>query len=120
MLRNERLGKKLYVPLPDEVARLEILQTICRKLNVSPTIDLQSIAKQCKRFSGADLAALVREAGVEAVSRCDFNEENPNVQVIITPEDFEKALRKTAPSVSEEDETKYLQLKQQFQLYNQE
>lgn len=114
MLRHERLGKLLYVPLPDEPSRLKILQTLTRKINVDPNLNLPNFASLTKRFSGADLAALVREAAVIAISKCSFSEEEADQPVIIQNQDFEEAFEKVSPSVSEEDEKKYLKLKARF------
>jgi ribosome biogenesis ATPase len=64
MLRPGRLDKLLYVPLPSKEDRLEILKTACRKVPISSDVNLQEIAfdAACQGYSGADLAALVREA----------------------------------------------------------
>jgi len=55
-----------YVPLPTQAERLEILKTLTRKSPLSPDVDLAAIAahRSCDGFSGADMSALVREAGV--------------------------------------------------------
>ena len=61
VLRPGRLGKMLYVPLPDIGGRVSILKTLIRQKPISSDVDLVSIAssKQCEGLSGADLAALV-------------------------------------------------------------
>lgn len=67
VLRQGRLGEKMYVGLPDENEREDILNTLLRKVPFnSKEVNLGAIAKdqQLERFSGADLAALVREAGL--------------------------------------------------------
>jgi SpoVK/Ycf46/Vps4 family AAA+-type ATPase len=45
MLRPGRLDKLLYVPLPTESDRLEILKTACRKVPLAEDVDLTLIAK---------------------------------------------------------------------------
>ena len=85
MVRPGRLDKLLYVdlPLPDE--RAEIVRTLCRRLplgDAGSSIEVtevvigqirQAIETLVKEYgdgySGADLAALVREAGVVALRR---------------------------------------------------
>ncbi len=96
---------------------------------------MKDIAQRCERFSGADLAALVKEAKLRALTRdletnadkdSDKNkddyystnryyredddldeEESPPV---VTLHDFELALSKVKPSVTEKDEHKYHEL----------
>lgn len=44
MLRPGRLDKLLYVPLPTESDRLDILKTACRKIPLNENVDLKTIA----------------------------------------------------------------------------
>lgn len=66
-------------------------------------MNLQEIAKrpECDGYSGADLAALVREAGIQSVK--DFmmkSESGAAADVAISLNNFEQALKKIRPSVS--------------------
>ncbi|KAJ3059851.1 hypothetical protein HDU98_004118, partial [Podochytrium sp. JEL0797] len=69
MLRPGRLDKTLYVDLPTPEERFEILKTITRKTPVGQGVSLEAVARDSRAdgFSGADLAALVREAAVAAL-----------------------------------------------------
>merc|ERR1711988_598391 len=69
MLRPGRLDRLLFVPLPSEVGRLEILRTHSSKLPLADDVDLPSIARDADGFSGADLAALVRETTMMALQK---------------------------------------------------
>ena len=64
MLRPGRLDKLLYVPLPTKSDRLQILQTLTRKLPINEDVNLKQVSysEECEGYSGADLSALVREA----------------------------------------------------------
>lgn len=64
--RPGRLDKLLYVPLPGPEARVAILRTQTMRTPLAPDVDLQSIGQspRVQGFSGADLAALAREAAV--------------------------------------------------------
>jgi ribosome biogenesis ATPase len=66
ILRPGRLDKLLYVPLPNKQDRTNILITLTRKTPLSPLVSLQEIgeSQQTEGFSGADLSALVKEAGL--------------------------------------------------------
>eukprot|EP01041_Mallomonas_annulata_P004443 gene4443-8856_t len=72
MLRPGRLGKLLYVPLPSAEDRISILKALTRKLSLGADVDeklLQTLGNDPRGngFSGADLSALVREAGMSVV-----------------------------------------------------
>ena len=64
---------------PDEEARLEILRITSKPMPLAADIDLELISQSTKNFSGADLVALCREAGVlalrigsDVISNADF------------------------------------------------
>ena len=71
MLRPGRLDKLLYVPLPSKEDRLSILQTITQELPIEKdkSINLEEINEKTDGFSGADIAALVRETQLNALKR---------------------------------------------------
>ena len=114
MLRPGRLDKLLYVPLPDGNDRISIIETLIRNLPIDKNINVLDIFdnKKLDGFSGADLAALVREAQLSALKNLKF--EN-NVEVVIRKEDFEYAISNVLPSVSVGDRKKYENLKKKLQ-----
>merc|ERR1711937_938943 len=64
MLRPGRLDRLLYVPMPSQQGRLEILLSLTRKQPLAPDVDLAAVTSGCEHFSGADLASLAREAAM--------------------------------------------------------
>ena len=108
MLRPGRLDKLLYVPLPSSTDRRAILKTLARKSPLSPDVDLDRVAAspKCEGYSGADVAALLREATVQALKLCKEGE-----PVIVTQQHFSNALDRITPSVSARDQKRYLRLK---------
>ena len=119
MCRPGRLDKLLFIDLPSADERTEIIRTLARSL---PILDDENgrnqlevmVRKRCDGFSGADLSALVREAGVSALRRAVYdavgalrNEESDASDVFVTPDDFEKALQKIGPSVSPAQRRRY-------------
>ncbi|KAI9759183.1 MAG: hypothetical protein M1835_000444 [Candelina submexicana] len=97
MLRPGRLEELIYVDLPDEDGRYEILKTLTRKQHF--TFDLQVIARKCDKFSGADLESLIRQAGLAAISRRRNGKGGKTIEL----EDFDAALKKVGRSVSNHD-----------------
>ena len=112
MLRPGRLGILMYVPLPDVVARENILKTLLRKTMFDDGIDFGALASETPRFSGADMACLVRSAITQAVVRLDTE----GGKAVVTIEDFEKAKSCIRASVSAEEERKYLALRDSIEL----
>lgn len=130
MCRPGRLDKLLYVDLPGADERVDILRTMARKVPLAPgTLQAvhgtlgsveQLVKDSCEGFSGADLAALIREAGVIALRTrlgvFDYQpdhgqEEEP---LLVTLENFQKALEKVWPSVSVAQRRKYETLRSKF------
>jgi len=64
LLRPGRFDLQLEVPLPDQAARLAILRIHLRHRPVAPDVDLVRLGSWCEGFSGADLAAVCREAAM--------------------------------------------------------
>lgn len=66
-------------------------------------VDLEAIGKneKCSYFTGADLAALVREAGILCLQEY-VNSNDVNKQLAIQNKHFDEALLKIRPSVSAE------------------
>ncbi|GAU14023.1 hypothetical protein TSUD_168480, partial [Trifolium subterraneum] len=59
VLRPDRFGKLLYVPLPTPDDRVKILKTLAKGRPIDASVDLSAIGRMedCENFSGADLAA---------------------------------------------------------------
>jgi ribosome biogenesis ATPase len=121
MLRPGRLDKLLFVPLPDADGRASIIKTHTRKTPIGPGVDVSKVARdaRCDRFSGADLAGLVREAALSALRERLASEEGPeaaagssprssaHVHVVVQASHFERALSRVRPSVSRADQKLY-------------
>lgn len=60
------MDKRLYVPLPTASERTSILTAVARNSAISELVDFKLIAEndRCNGFSGADMTALLREAGL--------------------------------------------------------
>ncbi|MCI4363967.1 MAG: AAA family ATPase [Thermoplasmata archaeon] len=96
LMRPGRLDKIIYVPPPDYNERMEIVHVHLQGRPIKGDIDLAEIAKKTERFSGADLANIVREAATLAVRR----EMMTQIQSPITMDDFLQVLPRIKPSIS--------------------
>ncbi|PZT47546.1 AAA family ATPase [Helicobacter valdiviensis] len=67
LLRSGRFDRRVYVELPNLQERIKILKVHSR--NKTCDFDYEEVARHCVGFSGADLAALLNEAGLLALKR---------------------------------------------------
>ncbi len=103
-----RLDKLLYVPLPTKEDRVSIFKALVeQKVKLDKDVDLQLLADKADGFSGADCAALVREAGL-AVLR------EGGTATCISPLHFDVAFQHVLPSVTKKDQRRYDALSQKL------
>lgn len=62
------VDKQVAVSVPGPTERLEILRLHAKNLPPSPDFDLEPVAAACHGYTGADLAALCREAAMASIS----------------------------------------------------
>ncbi|KAG2472733.1 MAG: Cell division cycle protein 48 [Nitrosopumilales archaeon] len=103
LLRTGRLDLILDVQPPDEKGRLEIIKILTIKMPLANDVKLQEIAVATQNYSGADLAALCREAAVKAMQN-NLNK--------ITSSNFADGLKKVKPSVTKEVDQWYNNIKE--------
>lgn len=67
--RAGRFDREICLGIPDEAARLKILKTLCRKIQLPEDFDYRQLARLTPGYVGADLMALCREAAMTTVNR---------------------------------------------------
>ncbi|MFI0792707.1 AAA family ATPase [Micromonospora rubida] len=87
------LSLRITVPLPDQALRREQLTVLTRQVPLAGDVRLDEVAGRTPGFVAADLAALVREAGVRAALR-QKSAETPTVAMT----DFTAALEVVRPT----------------------
>ena len=92
ILRPGRFDRLIYVPAPDHATRLQILKIHTRNMPLTPDVDLDQITSQTAGYSGADIEAVCREAGLISLRR-DIETKS------VTLEDFRDAMERVKPSV---------------------
>jgi transitional endoplasmic reticulum ATPase len=90
LLDTSRLEKQIYVPLPDEKAREQILRVLLRSVKVARKLSLREIAKFTEGFTGLDLQQLVNDAKESLLDDSMHGAARASVAF----EDFKKALEK--------------------------
>lgn len=102
-----RLDKLLYVPLPTPDDRVSILKALATNVTFGADVDLEKIARSDRAdgYSGADCAALLREAGLSVLKE-SMGEAEPG-SLAITADHFDYAFNHVVPSVSRKDQIRY-------------
>jgi transitional endoplasmic reticulum ATPase len=95
LLRPGRFDRLILVPAPDEAARLKILGIHTKHMPLAKDVDLKHLAKETEGYSGADLAALCREAAM-LVLRKDMKGKEVRTQ------HFREAMKSIKPSITPE------------------
>lgn len=123
LMRPGRLDQLIYIPMPDFESRLSILRATLRKSPVSKDVDLNYLASQTDKFTGADLTEIcqtacklaIREEIERDLERIRVKEEAEDMEEEeeedlmpeILPKHFEHAVRQARRSVSDRDLAQY-------------
>ncbi|MFP3219210.1 MAG: CDC48 family AAA ATPase [Acidilobus sp.] len=103
LMRPGRFDRVIYVPPPDKDSRKQIFQVHLRKVPLANDVDIDRLADLTEGYTGADIAAVVREA-VFAKLR-EKLEPGP-----VEWRHFQQALKKVKPSLTREDVARYEQM----------
>ncbi|MDC7232398.1 MAG: ATP-dependent zinc metalloprotease FtsH [Spirochaetales bacterium] len=91
LLRPGRFDRQVVVDMPDVKEREAIISIHCKKINLSPKVDLTVIARATPGSSGANLASIVNEAALFAARRGSM---------VVEHQDFEEARDKVMMGVA--------------------
>tara|TARA_Y100000310_G_C20313079_1_gene637150 strand:- start:85 stop:702 length:618 start_codon:yes stop_codon:yes gene_type:complete len=105
LMRPGRFDRILLVDVPDKESRKKILEIHTENTPLAKNVKMSDLIKKTEGFVGADIESLVKEAGMLAL-RNDIDAKE------ITKTDFEKALMKVKPSVSEETAKRYKKIEE--------
>ena len=113
VLRPGRLDKILYVGLPEENDRDDILRALTKngtKPPVAEDVKFQDIAHYTIGYTGADLAGLVRQASLQSLKSSILTDATDNANnLTVQNSDFLEAFKHIKPSVNEEVSSKIMQ-----------
>ncbi|KAJ3393634.1 spermatogenesis associated protein 5 [Entophlyctis sp. JEL0112] len=103
--RPGRFDRELEIGIPDPIARLQILHALFRKIPHSLSEEnIGHVAAITHGYVGADLSAIVREAGLQTLKRLVAGNSHyeDSDAVSISYDDVQAALTSVAPSVMRE------------------
>lgn len=98
-----RFQKRIYVPLPDIRARMQMLKQYTAPLKMDPELKLEDLSKMTEGYSGSDMRDICQAVQLRVVSELfdAFGAEDKETQPrAINVEDFREVLRNRRPSVS--------------------
>ncbi|XP_013110137.2 nuclear valosin-containing protein-like isoform X1 [Stomoxys calcitrans] len=117
ILRPGRLDTILYVGLPEQQDRLEILKASTKNGTrpvLADDVDFEILASLTDGYTGADLAGLVRQASMIALKESLNNTEVKLDDLCVTQEHFNQAVKMLRPSVSAQDRKVYDKLRLKY------
>ncbi|MDP3742518.1 MAG: CDC48 family AAA ATPase [Candidatus Micrarchaeota archaeon] len=92
LLRPGRFDKLIAIGLPDKDTRFAIFKIHTANMPVSPEVNFEELAKRTEGYSGADIEAMCREAGMTALRESLDSKQ-------VTAKHFEKAFGAIRPSL---------------------
>ncbi len=89
LLRPGRIDAQVELPMPDEETRKEIFKVHMKDMPVEKGISVEEMAKRSDGYTGADIEAVVRFAGINSIKK-NYKIKNSK-ELVVTKEDFENA-----------------------------
>uniref|UniRef100_A0A182MQZ8 AAA+ ATPase domain-containing protein n=1 Tax=Anopheles culicifacies TaxID=139723 RepID=A0A182MQZ8_9DIPT len=130
VLRPGRLDKILYVGLPEQHDRVDILRALTKNRTqprLAEDVEFEKVAELTEGFTGADLAGLVRQASLqtlkdsivasgdeERMGDSGQQQNDEDLNLVVRLEHFIQAIRNTKPSVNAEDKKHYEKLRLKY------
>ncbi|XP_062551201.1 fidgetin-like protein 1 isoform X2 [Armigeres subalbatus] len=109
---RRRLVKRLYIPLPELSARVQILtRLLASEKNSLSIMEINEIGQLTEGFSGADMKVLCHEASMGPIRSIPFDQLGLIGKDDVRPvchEDFKTALSRVRASVSQNDLAQYV------------
>lgn len=123
---RRRLERRIYIPLPDEAARLRMFQHHLKDIHLSDDVDVSALAARSEHYSGADIQLICRDASLNPMRRMveglspmelvqlrDEGKLSP-ASLPVEMADFDAALAGVQPSVSPADTKRYAEWAAEF------
>jgi len=97
-----RFQKRIYVPLPDYNARLQMLKLYTRRIKLADDVDLRKLAHMLEGYTGSDIKDIIVAAHLRTINEL-FDKYGGKGEVRpVTWEDFMEVLKDRKPSVNKD------------------
>jgi transitional endoplasmic reticulum ATPase len=114
LMRPGRLDKIIYVPFPDAETAKRIFQVHMKGMNLADDAKAEELAKLAENYSGADIAAVCREAGMNSIREAVAKDKDKPKAQKVTMRHFKDAVAQVRASCTEEDQKKWCSLREQI------
>lgn len=84
LLRPGRLDRKIEFPMPDRRQKRLVFQVVTGEMNLAEEVDLEEFVSRPDKISGAEIASICQEAGMQAVRKNRY---------VVLQSDFETAYK---------------------------
>jgi len=120
ILRPGRFDRLIYIPMPEETSREEILKIFFSKMPIAEDVSVEWLVNLTDNYSGADLEMLCREAGMlalgEHIKPGLSKEELILDKIVVDREHFELARSQIKPHISKEVIEEYIRIMRNFEV----
>jgi transitional endoplasmic reticulum ATPase len=114
LMRPGRFDKIVYVTYPDKETRKKIFDVHVKVMNVGSDVKTDELAEQTDGYTGADIAAVCREAGMDAIREVIAENKDAPKAKKVSMKYFKEALKQVRPSTTDEDRAHWEQLRQKI------
>ncbi|VVB51845.1 VCP-like ATPase [uncultured archaeon] len=112
LMRPGRLDRILYVPYPDKESARKIFQVNMRGMKVAEDVKIDDLVENSEGYTGADIAAVCREAGMNAIREAiEKSKDKPKAQKV-SMKNFTDAFAQVKSSFTESDSEKWKRLRE--------
>ena len=115
--------KKIYVPLLKENERKRVFEINFEKYKLDKNANFDEMDRQTEGFTGADIYSICQDSMCESIKRKlkedkDFLEKksSKNIDLIITKEDINKAIKNGIKSIREKDLDEFKNFKKNMEI----
>uniref|UniRef100_A0A8D8Y7I3 Katanin p60 ATPase-containing subunit A1 n=1 Tax=Cacopsylla melanoneura TaxID=428564 RepID=A0A8D8Y7I3_9HEMI len=112
---RRRFEKRVYIPLPNEWARYQLLTLCLEGVVIDVNLDFHKVAKMLEGYTGSDIANVARDAAMMSIRRKIMGQTPAQIKAIkqedidlpVTEKDFKEAIARCRKSVTGTDLSKY-------------
>ncbi|MFC1682243.1 CDC48 family AAA ATPase [Nanoarchaeota archaeon] len=109
LLRPGRIDSIVQLEIPDKTTRQAIFEVHTRNMPLAKDIKLSEYVSKTETWSGADIQALCRNAGINAIKRVYTSKKKEDI--IIKKEDFDISLKELGKQIGKSFEEKEIKEK---------
>ncbi|MGV8142727.1 MAG: CDC48 family AAA ATPase [Candidatus Pacearchaeota archaeon] len=100
LLRPGRIDSIVELGIPDINTREKIFEVHTKKMPIAKDVPISEYAKKTEGWTGADIEAVCRNAGIIAIKRQYVKKDKEKSAIVITKQDFDTALDSISKTIN--------------------